>query len=405
MESVKIKVRGKQYIALPEDGCVIVTRKHYDFLKHLKIYWNPGGYAQICHYQDNKMKIKALHRYVVEDLEKRQIPKNMVVHHKDDNKYNNTIDNLEITTYAYNNTTAKRKKTSKTKFVGVYFNTFKNNWIAQVSCAGINYTLGTFTTDVEAAKAYDKSFYAIHMKESKNKLLNEKEKTLIKKNINQYIPCNKQSKRKLPQFVTKLPSGSFRVRLRKYNVDIVFKNLNEAIQYIHNLKQQKESAETHIIKRNEQGIAIIPVHNSSKNTIIWSMVSDEDYHRVLTLNWSLDKSGYAISDTTYMHRLIMNCKPHDGQIIDHTDNNKLNNTRNNLRFTTKSFNNRNVQKRKNAASRYLGVFWRNDCRKWRARIVVNGKPVHLGTFSKEEDAAIAYNSAFKKIELQETYQL
>lgn len=406
MESVKIKVRGKQYIALPEDGCVIVSTKHYDFLKHLKIYWNPGGYAQICHYQDNKMKIKALHRYVVEDLEKRQIPKNMVVHHKDDNKYNNTIDNLEITTYAYNNTTAKRKKTSKTKFVGVYFNTFKNNWIAQVSYAGINYTLGTFTTDVEAAKAYDKSFYAIHMKESKNKLLNEKEKTLIKKNINQYIPCNKQSKRKLPQFVTKLPSGSFRVRLRKYKIDIVFKNLDEASNYIDNFFKQKreESVKQNAIQRNEQGVAVIPVRNRSTNEIVWSMVSDDDYYKVYYSNWFVDKSGYAISSKTSMHRFIMNCKPHDGKIIDHADNNKLNNTRINLRYTTRSFNNRNVQKNPNAASRYLGVFWRNDCQ-WIAKIVLNGKPVHLGTFSKEEDAAIAYNAAFKKIELQETYQL
>lgn len=407
MESVKIKVRGKQYIALPEDGCVIVSRKHYEHLINLKIYWNPGGYAQIRHYQDKKTKIKALHRYVVEDLEKIQIPKHMVVHHKDSNKFNNAINNLEVTTYAYNNTTVNRKTASSdTEFIGVYFDISNHRWISQVSCGSTTYTLGTYTTDAEAAKAYDKAFYAIHLKESRNQLLNEQDKALIRKSRNNYIPCTKQSKRQLPKFVTKLPSGSFRVRLRKYKVDVVFKNLDEANKYIDNFLKQKreESVKQNAIQRNKQGVAVIPVRNRSTNEVVWSMVSDDDYYKVYDSNWFVDKSGYAISSKTSMHRLIMNCKPHDGKIIDHADNNKLNNTRTNLRYTTRSFNNRNVQKKPNAASKYLGVFLRNDCQ-WIAKIVVNGKPVHLGTFSKEEDAAIAYNSAFKKIELQETYQL
>ena len=186
----------------------------------------------------------------------------------------------------------------------------------------------------------------------------------------------------------------------------MFKNLNEASNYIGNFLKQKreESVKQNAIQRNEQGVAVIPVRNRSTNEVVWSMVSDDDYYKVYDSNWFVDKSGYAISSKTSMHRLIMNCKPHDGKIIDHADNNKLNNTRTNLRYTTRSFNNRNVQKKTNAASKYLGVFLRNDCQ-WIAKIVVNGKPVHLGTFSKEEDAAIAYNSAFKKIEFQETYQL
>lgn len=44
-------------------------------------------------------------------------------------------------------------------------------------------------------------------------------------------------------------------------------------------------------------------------------------------------------------------------------------------------------------SRYSGVAWKADKRKWRARIKVDGKDVHLGYFATEIDAANAFNQA------------
>lgn len=45
-------------------------------------------------------------------------------------------------------------------------------------------------------------------------------------------------------------------------------------------------------------------------------------------------------------------------------------------------------------SRYTGVSWRNG--KWRARITVDGRTHSLGSFDKEQDAAIAYDSAQRR---------
>ncbi|MFA5238341.1 MAG: AP2 domain-containing protein [Phycisphaerae bacterium] len=46
----------------------------------------------------------------------------------------------------------------------------------------------------------------------------------------------------------------------------------------------------------------------------------------------------------------------------------------------------------NGSSKYKGVSWKESNHKWRAFIYINGKHVHLGYFTKEEDAALAYNS-------------
>lgn len=41
----------------------------------------------------------------------------------------------------------------------------------------------------------------------------------------------------------------------------------------------------------------------------------------------------------------------------------------------------------NCKSRFVGVSWHKDARKWTAYICVQGKPVHLGSFDNEEEAA------------------
>jgi len=86
----------------------------------------------------------------------------------------------------------------------------------------------------------------------------------------------------------------------------------------------------------------------------------------------------------------MNAQPH--QLIDHRDNNGLNNIRLNLRIATKSTNEANSQKRGNK-SPYKGITWIPSRNKWQAQITVNYTHKSLGYFDNPWDAAQAYNIA------------
>lgn len=86
--------------------------------------------------------------------------------------------------------------------------------------------------------------------------------------------------------------------------------------------------------------------------------------------------------------------------VDHIDGNKINNNVSNLRMLTPAENSRAFQKkRKNSASKYLGVYKKKLKTKirWVTRISFNYKIQHIGVFDTEEEAALAYNQ--KALEL------
>ena len=85
------------------------------------------------------------------------------------------------------------------------------------------------------------------------------------------------------------------------------------------------------------------------------------------------------------------------KIVDHIDRVKTNNRPDNLREANHSTNNQNRNSRKGASSKFLGVFWDSQRGKWRAEICKSGIKKSLGRFSKEEEAAEAYNTAARHL--------
>ena len=91
-----------------------------------------------------------------------------------------------------------------------------------------------------------------------------------------------------------------------------------------------------------------------------------------------------------MQRQILNTPT--GKMSDHRDGNGLNNQRHNLRACSHSENlhNQKLQTRCKS-SRFKGVYWVETRKKWRAGLKFETRPIFLGHFNSEVDAAVAYN--------------
>ena len=74
----------------------------------------------------------------------------------------------------------------------------------------------------------------------------------------------------------------------------------------------------------------------------------------------------------------------------------MNNNIENLREATVLQNNMNRKNQKNSSSKYKGVCWDKNSKKWLTRIRIDGRNKYLGHFTNEEDAAIAYNKQTKE---------
>lgn len=75
-------------------------------------------------------------------------------------------------------------------------------------------------------------------------------------------------------------------------------------------------------------------------------------------------------------------------VVDHINNNPLDNRAINLQLTTQRHNASKDQK--NRSSKFIGVFWDKSRFKWESRIWINGKKVFLGRFENELEASKAY---------------
>ncbi len=80
------------------------------------------------------------------------------------------------------------------------------------------------------------------------------------------------------------------------------------------------------------------------------------------------------------------------EIVDHINNNGLDNRRSNLRLITYAQNNQNQRIRSNSKTGYKGVGY-TPSGKYRARIFVNKKRIHLGMFDTAKLAHEAYCKA------------
>ena len=87
----------------------------------------------------------------------------------------------------------------------------------------------------------------------------------------------------------------------------------------------------------------------------------------------------------------------DYKCVDHINRNPLNNSVTNLRWCTYQENNMNMSKQNNRSSKFKGVSYNKDKKKWKAYITYNRKLIHLGYFKTQEEAGRAYNNKAREL--------
>ncbi len=154
---------------------------------------------------------------------------------------------------------------------------------------------------------------------------------------------------------------------------------------------------------DHHGTAVKEIGNVPKSVAVplangaTAYVDEDDFHLVSGYAWTECGNGGAVAYLgggrgnairEYMHTLIM--PPKEGFLVDHRNRNSLDNRRLNLRYAIKAQNGANMDR----GSKFKGI--RKHRNKWAAQIAANGANKHLGLFSSEEEAALAYDVAARE---------
>lgn len=136
-----------------------------------------------------------------------------------------------------------------------------------------------------------------------------------------------------------------------------------------------------------------------------ALVDDCDYEDLIKYKWYAVK--YKSSSTFYavrhvndrvlgMHRHIL-CVTDGKILVDHKNQNGLDNRRENIRLATHSQNQVNSKRKGVINSKHRGVYLNKRTGRFQAQIRKNGYCHTIGTFANQDEAAKAYN--IKAIEM------
>ena len=304
-----------------------------------------------------------IHVYIMKTLLGKEVPKGHVVHHRDSQRYNNTEANLVVVSCQVNAQARVKASGCSSQYKGVRL-TESGKWQVYIRMKKVKVSLGTYSDPTKAGMAYDIAALAIHGEVAgTNGLLTEEERQKVLSNRDKYMP--------------KVPAETARSLAHKSQIRHALQNPGP-------------------ITCTLEGHPCVPVGVDTMQ------VDEESWAKVAPYKWNKDSNGYAhayilVGDEWVLvaaHRYLMGCEPNDGRIIDHKDNDKLNNRLDNLRVVTTSQNARNKTKKADCSSQFRGVSWHKQTGKWQAQI--GGE--YLGHFDTEEDASKAYEARYAELE-------
>jgi hypothetical protein len=170
---------------------IILNKGKYPYLSKeriLKQQIDKHGYLVLFLQKNKKKKNYKTHQLVgMAFLNHKPNKFNMVINHKDFNRKNNNLTNIEIVTPRDNGN--KKHLKSSSEYVGVRKNRC-NKYLSEIAVNGNNVYLGTFNTEEEASKYYQNALKAIENSEQitvKRKVFSSKYKgVFFYKRINKF---------------------------------------------------------------------------------------------------------------------------------------------------------------------------------------------------------------------------
>jgi hypothetical protein len=369
----------------------LVSNEDFDNVsKHTWHAWKKNGKPLYAKGLVNGM-MTTMHQFVLGNP-----AKGMVIDHKNNNGLDNQRHNIHFVSYSANNQNRKKRPNTKNKYIGV------KPWKGKFAVDHGGIRLGTFKNEEEAAKHYDK-YVTIKYKDGHPKtnfpvdrndiigltlddlIVKRKKLCGLPRNISFNQATRKYIARQIHQGVTYSSS----------TVDTLEEAIDELekIQTTIDTMCNKEMYDHHAkpIARNADNEAVI-VLEKKDGTIGECIVDDDVWHDISVFKWFFN-GKYAMTTMKgrkiSMHRYLMEKTNADIVLIDHINNNCLDNRTSNLRLADYSLNSHNKKKKEGFTSKFIGVHRKGS--KWVCHISFNNVTTHLGTFATELEAAKAYN--------------
>lgn len=134
----------------------LVDDEDFDRVNQFKWYGYKNGRTTYCIRNiriNGKRSSQSLHHFIL-NIQNAKLNK-IEVDHISGNGLDNQKHNLRVCSHSENMMNQRSKKNGSSKFVGVSWNKRDNNFQSEIRYNGIRYYLGTYKSEIDAARAHD----------------------------------------------------------------------------------------------------------------------------------------------------------------------------------------------------------------------------------------------------------